>query len=165
MAKALAEAKKAFEKEEVPVGALIIDQEGRIISSGHNCPVATNDPTAHAEIVAIRKAGSKQKNYRLNGKILVSTLEPCIMCLGAIIQARLQGLVFSLRDPKYGSVCSRISVSEDLDWLNHHFWMVEGILADQSRNLLQAFFALRRKKNGEVPKPGHNGPDSKSGRR
>ncbi len=165
MAKALEEAQIAFEKDEVPIGALIIDKNGQILSSGHNCPLASNDPTAHAEIVALRKTGWKQKNYRLEGKIVISTLEPCLMCLGAMINARVQGLVFSVRDPKNGAIFSRIKFPEDLSWLNHRFWVVEGILADKSQALLKSFFASKRSKNGEVPKSGHNGPDSKSGRR
>lgn len=163
MEKALEQARTAFHNEEVPVGAVLIDQQGHILSAAHNCPLATHDPTAHAEIVALRKGAWKEKNYRLPGTILISTLEPCLMCLGAMVQARIQGLVFGLRDPKNGAVCSRIVYPDALLWLNHHFWVVEGILEDKSRSLLKAFFSARRKTNGEVPKPGRNGPDSKSG--
>ncbi|WP_234970972.1 tRNA adenosine(34) deaminase TadA [Desulfonauticus submarinus] len=150
MNQALKEAKKAMQKEEIPVGAVIWDiKQNSIISSAHNLSISLCNPTAHAEILAIEKAAQKIKNYRLTNCILVVTLEPCIMCLGAIVQARLEGVIFGAKDPKSGAICSSLDYTK-LKGLNHSFWVIKGVLAKESASLLQHFFRAKRK--GEVPK-------------
>jgi len=144
MQEALTEAMKAAELGEVPVGAVLADtSSGRVLGRGHNRCIFLNDPTAHAEILALRMAGEAKKNYRLNDTVLVVTLEPCIMCLGALVQARVTGLVFGPRDPGAGAVFSRLDIL-DFAWLHHKFWIVEGILENECRELLQNFFQDRR---------------------
>jgi len=144
MEQALAEAGRAEAAGEVPVGALVLDSERRQLAAASNRPIAANDPTAHAEVLALRAAASRVGNYRLPGAILICTLEPCLMCLGALVQARVQGVVFATRDPRYGAVVSRFDCQKDLEWLNHRFWVVEGVLEEKSREMLQRFFAQRR---------------------
>jgi len=129
---------------ETPVGALVVDAGSKtILASAHNQCIALNDPSAHAEILALRRAGAKIKNYRLPGVIMVVTLEPCIMCLGAMIQARISGLVFGVRDPGAGAVISRLDISE-LGWLNHTFWFMDGVLQKECAGLLKDFFRNKR---------------------
>lgn len=142
---ALQQAQKAFLIGEVPVGALLLDQDETILALDHNRPIAEHDPTAHAEILVLRQGAQKKENYRLTGTTLICTLEPCIMCLGSMIQARISGLVFAARDPKYGAIFSRFTYNQDFNWLNHQFWIIEGPLKEKSRQLLQDFFAQRRK--------------------
>ena len=163
MSQALQQAEQAEAEGEVPVGAVLLDSQGCCLAADHNRPITTSDPTAHAEILALRGAAKRIGNYRLPGAMLVCTLEPCLMCLGALVQARVQGLIFAARDAKNGAVVSRLNCHSELMWLNHRFWVVEGVLEAESRQLLQRFFAARRQKNGEVAKSGHNAPDSKSG--
>ncbi len=160
---ALAEARQAAQLGEIPVGSVLVDAQGKILSSSGNRCITYNDPSAHAEVLTIRLAAAKLGNYRLPRTVLVTTLEPCIMCLGCLVQARTAGIVFALRDPKAGAVVSRLKADEDLHWLNSKFWFAEGLLQEQSKQLLQDFFREKRQKNGEVPKSGRNGPDSKSG--
>lgn len=146
MKKALSEAERAFALKEVPVGALlVIDDE---VFTGHNSMITNIDPTAHAEIVVIREAAKKINNYRLVGAALYVTLEPCMMCVGAIIQARISRLVYAARDPRYGAVESMLK-SFDLD-VNHKPEIVSGIMAEQAGAILKRFFKERR--NGGVPK-------------
>jgi tRNA(adenine34) deaminase len=142
MGKALAEARKAGDRGEVPVGAVIV-REGRIISRGSNRPISANDPTAHAEIIALRKAAGRTKNYRLNGCTLYVTLEPCAMCLGAVVQARIERFVFGASDPKSGAVTSVMRFP--FRKLNHRPAILGGILAEDGARLLSEFFKRRRK--------------------
>lgn len=142
---ALEEARRAGEEGEVPIGAVLVS-EGEVIGRGRNRPVALSDPTAHAEIQALRDGSMRVGNYRLPGSILYVTLEPCIMCAGAILQARVGRLVFGNEDPKGGAVSSLYSLLEDRR-LNHRVDVISGVLGDESRELLQRFFKERRQKN------------------
>ncbi|GAB6059518.1 nucleoside deaminase [Desulfonatronum parangueonense] len=145
MRKALDEARTARDIGEVPVGALLLDPNGDILAAAHNRTESDVDPSGHAEILALRQAARIAGNHRLTGSVLVVTLEPCLMCLGAMVQARVAGLVFGARDPRAGAVLSRINVN-DLNWLNHRFWVREGVLAEESASLLREFFTQRRNK-------------------
>ena len=139
---ALTEARKAEQAEEVPVGAIIV-LENAVIGSGFNQPISTNDPTAHAEIVALRKAAESVRNYRLSGATMYCTVEPCMMCAGAIIHARIARLVFGTPDPKAGSAGSIYNVLTD-PRLNHRVEVVSGIREDECAGRLREFFARRR---------------------
>ena len=139
---ALAEAKVAAQTDEVPVGAVVV-RNGEIIGRGLNRPVQDCDPTAHAEIVAIRAAAAGEKNYRLNDTTLYVTLEPCPMCVGAMLHARIGRLVFGAYDPKAGAAGSVLDLSDDRR-LNHRLEVNGGLLADKCSGLLQKFFAARR---------------------
>ena len=144
---ALAEAELAAAKDEVPVGAVIVaaDQQ-TIIASGHNQPISSNDPTAHAEIVAIRLAAQALNNYRLDGCTLYVTLEPCTMCVGALVHARLARVVFAASEPKAGSLQSaRQLMAPEAGYFNHRFQWLGGVLAVSAKQQLQAFFAARRR--------------------
>lgn len=140
---ALREARRAFKEEEVPVGAVII-QNGRVIARAHNRPRHLNDPTAHAEILALRRAGRKVGNYRLTECSLYVTIESCAMCAGAIIQARLRRVVFGARDPKAGAGGSALSVLNHPK-LNHQVEVSSGVLGDDCASILRDFFRARRK--------------------
>jgi tRNA(adenine34) deaminase len=142
MRQALALAEQAQAAGEVPVGALIV-LGGEVIGKGSNSPIATNDPTAHAEMLAIREACARISNYRLEGATLYSTLEPCVMCAGALVAARVETLVFGARDLRFGGVRSKFRLA-DSDLLNHRLEIVEGVLAPECVRLLQDFFATRR---------------------
>ena len=139
---ALTEARKAEQAEEVPVGAIIV-LEDAVIGSGFNQPISTNDPTAHAEIVALRKAAESVGNYRLSGAVMYCTVEPCMMCAGAMIHARISRLVFGAPDPKAGSAGSIYNVLTD-PRLNHRVEVVSGVREEQCAALLRDFFARRR---------------------
>jgi tRNA(adenine34) deaminase len=144
MGEALIQAEIAAASQETPVGAVVIDADSRgILSRAHNQCVNLNDPTAHAEILALRQAAVKTRNYRLPGTVLVVTLEPCLMCLGAMIQARISGLVFGTRDPRAGAIVSRLDMSE-LQWLNHKMWYMNGVLENECAGLLKDFFRNKR---------------------
>ncbi len=149
MAEAIKEAKKGLEEGEIPVGAVLADKEGNIIARDHNRTIALNDPTAHAEILVLRQGGKAKRNYRLNGGVLVVTIEPCPMCAGAAVNARIERLVFGAHDPKAGAAGSiyNIACSEEL---NHKIEIIHGIMEDKCRALLRNFFRAKRK--GEVPK-------------
>ena len=142
MRAALAEAEKAAGEGEIPVGAVVV-VNGEIIATGRNCSVATSDPSAHAEIIALRAAGSGLGNYRLPDATLYVTLEPCVMCTGAIVQARLKRVVFGAYDEKAGALGSVEDLS-DSRALNHRFEINGGLLADECSSLLRAFFEARR---------------------
>jgi len=142
MRAALAEAEKAAGEGEIPVGAVIV-VNGEIVATGRNCSVATSDPSAHAEIIALRAAGSGLGNYRLPNATLYVTLEPCVMCTGAIVQARLKRVVFGAYDKKAGALGSVEDLS-DSRALNHRFEVNGGLLADECSEILRAFFAARR---------------------
>jgi len=143
MKAALAEAAKAAGRGEVPVGAVIV-RAGRIVARGSNKPIGSSDPTAHAEIVALRRAAKKAGNYRLPDCDLYVSVEPCAMCLGAAVQARLRRIVFGAPDPKSGAVSSTMEFP--FDRLNHRPEVAGGVLAAESASLLRAFFLARRKK-------------------
>lgn len=142
---ALLEAEKAAKEGEVPVGAVVVGPSGEILSRAYNRPVAGNDPTAHAEILALRKAAKKLGNYRLAGCRLVVTLEPCVMCSGAAVTARVSEIIFGAADPKAGAVMSLYRVASD-ERLNHRVMVIPGVLGKESAALLTAFFRPRRKK-------------------
>ncbi len=140
---ALEQARLAEAAGEVPVGAVVVDEHGELLAAAHNSPVARHDPTAHAEILALRAAGLRRANYRLSGATLYCTLEPCIMCAGAIVHARIRTLVFGSRDLRFGGVRSKFALA-DSDLLNHQVTVVEGVLGDVCAAMLQRFFAGKR---------------------
>jgi tRNA(adenine34) deaminase len=143
MREALALAVSAADSADVPVGAVVVDSTGVVIGRGHNVREAEGDPTGHAEIVAIREAAADRGEWRLEGCTLVVTLEPCTMCAGAIVAARLQRLVFGAFDPKAGAVGSLWDVVRDRR-LNHRPEVLSGVLADESAVLLREFFEQHR---------------------
>lgn len=134
---------------EVPVGALIVAPDGRVVGSGFNQPILRHDPTSHAEVMALRDAAARLGNYRLPGCTLYVTLEPCAMCAGAIMHARIGRVVFGARDPKTGVAGSVIDLFGETR-LNHHARVEGGLLADECGGLLSAFFAARRKRPAGV---------------
>jgi len=139
-------ARKAEQEGEVPVGAVLLNKQSEIIGEGWNRPIAEHDPTAHAEIQTLRAAAKNINNYRLVDTTLYVTLEPCIMCIGAIIHARVKRLVFAAEDPRAGAVCNVYQVPTD-GKLNHHVEVIGGVLAEHSSDLLKAFFKSRRRKS------------------
>lgn len=142
MRQALAQAEKAKQAGEVPVGAvLVLNHE--MIAEGYNCPITSHDPSAHAEIVTLRKAAKIVENYRLINTTLYVTLEPCIMCAGAIVHARIKRLVYGAADPKAGAVISK-SQSLDHGFLNHRVEYEGGVMADCCGKVLSEFFRERR---------------------
>ena len=143
MRQALAQAKRARDRGEVPVGAVVVSG-GKVLGRGYNRPVGRNDPTAHAEILAIRKAGRRRGNYRLSDCDLYVTLEPCAMCLGAAVQARLRRVVFGALDPKSGAV--RSAMRFPFEKLNHRPEVKGGLLAKECGLVLKDFFRPKRKK-------------------
>lgn len=142
MREALAQAAQAARGGEVPVGAVVV-HDGRVIGAGFNRPIGDADPTAHAEMVALRTAARASGNYRLVGATLYVTVEPCLMCAGALVHARVPTLVFGAREPKAGAVRS-VMRALDHPAFNHRVTVVEGVLADECRHLMQAFFDERR---------------------
>lgn len=142
MREALAEAANAAAAGEVPVGAVLV-KEGRILARGWNRPISTSDPTAHAEVVALRAGAATLGNYRLPGCDLYVTLEPCAMCVGAMVHARLGRVVYGTRDPKTGACGSIVDLPAIAHW-NHHGAFSGGVLADECAALLRRFFAERR---------------------
>jgi tRNA(adenine34) deaminase len=143
MTAALVLARQSFDRGEIPVGAVVLDAAGEVIASAHNEREAAHDPTAHAEVVALRRAGAALGSWQLSGATLVVTLEPCTMCAGALVLARVARLVFGAWDPKAGAVGSLWDVVRDRR-LNHRPQVVGGVLADDSAALLTEFFASRR---------------------
>jgi tRNA(adenine34) deaminase len=141
---ALELARTAGSCDEVPVGAVVVDPAGQVIGRGHNQPIGRHDPTAHAEIVALRDAAQALGNYRLPGCTLYVTLEPCVMCVGAMLHARIARVVFGARDPKTGACGSVVDLFAE-SRLNHHAEVVGGVLADECGGLLSSFFAARRR--------------------
>ena len=142
MRRALAEATGAAARAEVPVGAVIVRDEMEL-GAGANAMITDNDPTAHAEIVALRRAAATIGNYRLEGATVYVTLEPCAMCVGALVQARVARVVFAARDPKAGALGSVFDLNNGT--LNHRFGVESGVLAEESASLLQEFFRQRRR--------------------
>ena len=141
---ALDQARAAAQYGEVPIGAVLVSQSGEVLALARNAPIGTSDPKAHAEILCLRQAGAKVGNYRLPGTVLVATIEPCLMCVGALIQARVAGVVFGARDEKAGAVVSNLPGAA-LPFTNHRFWVLEGVLAEECGELLSDFFRERRK--------------------
>lgn len=142
MSKALAEARKAADRGEVPVGAIVV-KDGLVLGRGHNRSVSKQDPTAHAEIMALRAAARRIGNYRLIGCDLYVSLEPCAMCLGAVVQARIRRLVYGAADPKSGAVVSVMRFP--FGKLNHRPAISAGLMADQCADVLKAFFREKRR--------------------
>lgn len=148
MREALAEAEKAHQAGEVPVGAVVVDKEGRIIGRGHNLVVAGHDPSGHAEIIALRNASQNIKNYRLDNCAIYVTLEPCPMCSGAIIGARLTQLVYGAKDQKAGAVESVFKLFDERR-VNHHTDVTAGVLEEDCLRMLRSFFVELRKSRGK----------------
>ncbi|HZZ93077.1 MAG TPA: tRNA adenosine(34) deaminase TadA [Usitatibacter sp.] len=142
MREALVLAAEAAEAGEVPVGAVVV-KDGQVVGRGYNRPITSSDPTAHAEIVAMRDAAQRLGNYRLPGCELYVTLEPCVMCVGAMVHARIGRIVYGTRDPKTGA-CGSIVDLPGLETFNHHGTFEGGILASESAEILRRFFAARR---------------------
>ena len=139
---ALELAREAELAGEVPVGAVVV-LDGRVIGRGRNSPLALHDPTAHAEVLALREASRAIGNYRLEGATLYATLEPCVMCAGALVAARVSRLVFGARDLRFGGVRSKFRLA-DADLLNHRLHIVEGVRGPECSELMRRFFATRR---------------------
>jgi len=142
MRAALDEAERSRVAGEVPIGA-VVALHGDIVGRAYNQPIGASDPTAHAEVVAIREAARRVGNYRLTGAILCVTVEPCLMCVGAMVHARIGTLVYGAAEPKSGAICSTVRAGE-LPGLNHRFEVVSGVLEEPCRELIQAFFRQRR---------------------
>jgi len=144
MQQALALARQAADRGEVPVGALVV-RDNQLLGEGYNQPIIASDPSAHAEIVAMRSAAQAERNYRLSGSTLYVTLEPCTMCFGAMIHARIGRLVYGASEPRAG-VCESQLQLPSVDFYNHRMGVEGGVLAEESALLLKGFFAERRKK-------------------
>lgn len=145
MQEALSEAEKGLVAGEVPVGAVLADPDGQIVARAHNQPITLQDPTAHAEILVMRKAGLFFENYRLNNTLLVVTIEPCLMCMGAAVNARIARLAFGAPDPKGGAAGSLYNLASDKR-LNHEIEVIPGIMEQDCRELIGGFFQGRREK-------------------
>jgi len=143
MKMAIKEAKKAGQKDEVPVGAVLVSESGDILSLSHNQVITFADPTAHAEISALRKAAIKVSNYRLLNTTLYVTIEPCVMCMGAIVHARVARVVFGANDLKWGAAGSLYNFAEDAR-LNHRPEIIPGVCRDECREMMQEFFRSKR---------------------
>lgn len=143
MRMALQEADKAAALGEVPIGALVVDADKHVIGKGFNQTIHTNDPTAHAEVLALRQAASALGNYRLTGCTLYVSLEPCAMCMGAILHSRVKRVVFAASDSKTGACGSVISLQSESQ-LNHHCVVTQGVMAQEASSLLRSFFKARR---------------------
>ena len=148
MREALKEAELAFQADEIPAVAVIANLDGRITARAHNMAVSLSDPSAHAEMLSMRSAAARLGNYRLPGLILVSTLEPCSMCLSCAIQSRIRGIVFGAEEPKWGA-CRSVLDLNSLSQLNHHLEFMEGgVLSGECGDLMRSFFQKRRNKQG-----------------
>ena len=143
MRQALQQAQRAAHCDEVPVGAVLVGKLGELIACGHNQPIMTLDPTAHAEIVAIREAAKQLQNYRLPGTTLYVTLEPCAMCVGALVQARVSRIVFGALEPKTGAIQSAHRFFESAQF-NHYPQILGGVLEAECSDLISRFFQLKR---------------------
>ena len=143
MRAAIEAARVAAELGEVPVGACLVDADGNLLSTASNRPITNNDPSAHAEMLALREAAAKVENYRLTDVTVYSTIEPCVMCAGALVNARVARLVFGAHDERFGAVESRFRIC-DSEMLNHRIEIVPGVLANECRALMQEFFRSRR---------------------
>ena len=143
MKMAIIEARKAGRRDEVPVGSVLVAKSGDVLSRAYNRTVGLSDPTAHAEILALRRAGKNIGNYRLVDSTLYTTIEPCIMCMGAVIHARVSTVVFGAADPKWGAAGSLYDLAGDFR-LNHRPRILSGVCEDECRGLIQAFFQQKR---------------------
>ena len=143
MSEAIIATRQAALIDEVPVGACIVDESGDLLATAYNRTITDNDPTAHAEILALRAATAKIGNYRLTGTTVYSTIEPCAMCAGALVNARVKRLVYGAADERFGAVDTHFGIGVS-DILNHRIEVVPGILADECRALMQEFFRARR---------------------
>lgn len=144
MQMAIIQARKAAQHREVPIGAVLTDQHGEVLAAAHNQTISLCDPTAHAEISALREGAIKIQNYRLLNTTLYVTIEPCVMCMGAIIHARVSRLVFGAPDPKWGAAGSVYDFSGEAK-LNHQSEIIRGVCETECKELMQAFFRERRK--------------------
>ena len=142
MREALEEARRGAAAGEVPVGAVVV-MDGVVLGRAHNAPIALADPTAHAEVLALRAAADQRRNYRLTGATLYATIEPCVMCCGAALHARVARVVYGARDPKAGAVESLFRLLDDAR-MNHRATATGGVLADEAARMLSAFFETRR---------------------
>ena len=140
---ALSAAHRGMQRGEVPIGAALVDEAGQMRVAASNRTITNNDPTAHAEIIAIRRAAEVMGNYRLTGCTVYTTIEPCVMCAGALVNARIRRLVYGARDERFGAVESKFRLC-DSEALNHRIEIVSGVLADECRALMQDFFRSRR---------------------
>ena len=143
MQEALSNARKAASIDEVPIGACIIDENGDLLASAFNRTISDNDPTAHAEILALRAAATKIGNYRLTGTTIYSTIEPCAMCAGAMVNARVKRLVYGADDERFGAVRTHFGIGVS-EILNHRIEVVSGVMAEECRASMQEFFRARR---------------------
>ncbi|MFC1816450.1 tRNA adenosine(34) deaminase TadA [Thermodesulfobacteriota bacterium] len=146
---ALREAEKAGQKDEIPVGALLVAASGDILSSAYNQTITRSDPTAHAEILVLREAARNFQNYRLLNTTMYATIEPCLMCMGAIVHARVATVVFGAADPKWGAAGSLYNLAEDAR-LNHQPRIISGVCEDACKAPLQNFFQTKRKRRNSV---------------
>ena len=140
---AITEAEKAGRRNEVPVGCVLVAKSGDVLSRAHNRTIGLSDPTAHAEILTLRRAGKRIGNYRLVDSTLYTTIEPCIMCMGAVMHARVSLVVFGAVDPKWGAAGSLYNLAED-NRFNHHPRILPGVCEEECRGLIQAFFQKKR---------------------
>jgi len=145
MRMALDEASRALLTDEVPVGAVLVNAEGAVLAADYNRTIGMNDPTAHAEILVIRRAAARMGNYRLSGTVLYVTNEPCVMCMAAVIHARISRVVFGTEDPKWGGAGSLYRLQADSRF-NHHPEVIEGICEDACRQIMVDFFKSKRHK-------------------
>ena len=143
MKAALTEARRAWAIQEVPVGSVLVSSSGEVLAAAHNRTIAEHDPSAHAEILALREAARKLQNYRLLNTTLYVTIEPCIMCMGAIVHARVARLVYGAADPKWGAAGSLYDLATD-PRLNHQVEIVSGVCETECRRLIQDFFRCKR---------------------
>lgn len=141
---AFQEACKAAKMGESPIGAALFSSSGELIAKAHNQPISLNDPTGHAEILCLRKAGEALGNYRFANTILAVTLEPCLMCTGAIIHARVGGVIMGALDPRAGALVSNLD-GHALPFANHKLWTINGVMEDECSSLLKRFFLEKRK--------------------
>jgi len=150
MERGIMRAQEAAEAGEVPVGAVLVDAAGNLLSEDRNRTIQLTDPTGHAEILTLRRASREIGNYRLLNTTLYVTIEPCVMCMGAIVHARVARLVFGASDPKWGAAGSLFDLSAD-DRLNHRIEVISGVFEDRCRELMQAFFRERRQRRSANP--------------
>jgi tRNA(adenine34) deaminase len=140
---ALEQAQRAATTGEVPVGAVLVDDHQQLLAAGHNQPISSHDPTAHAEIIVLRQAAQARQNYRLNGSTMYVTVEPCVMCVGAMVHARIKRLVYGAEEYKTGAIISSCQLLEDVRF-NHIIEVTSGVLKQPCADILSDFFAMRR---------------------